>query len=168
VSIDSDRIERIAEFAAAARVTIAASESLTCGLVATRLGGGSDAADWFRGGIVAYQSAVKFGLLGVDEGPVVTARCAEQMATGARTLLDADVAVSATGVGGPDPSEGKPPGTVFLAVATATDVVVRELSVDGGPDEVLDATASRCLEVLEEVLERDSGQPRTSGSTLSP
>jgi nicotinamide-nucleotide amidase len=168
VSDDGDRVERIAGLAVEAGVTVATSESLTCGLVATRLGEGSDAADWFRGGIVAYQGAVKFGVLGVDEGPVVTARCAEQMATGARTLLDADVTVSATGVGGPDPSEGKPPGTVFLAVATATDVVARELSVDGGPDDVLDATASRCLELLEEVLERGSVQPRTSGSTLSP
>lgn len=149
---ESDRVERIADLAAQAGVTLVTSESLTCGTVAKSLGAGPNASDWFRGGIVAYQEPVKFDVLCVDRGPVVTARCAEQMARGALSLLGGDVAVSATGVGGPDPSEGKAPGTVFLAVATADDVNVRELSLDGGPDEVLDQTVSECLSALEEVL----------------
>jgi nicotinamide-nucleotide amidase len=149
---DNDRIERIAELAADRKVRVVTSESLTSGTVATRLGAGPNAADWFGGGIVAYQEPVKFDVLGVDEGPVVTARCAEQMATGALRLLEADVAVSCTGVGGPDPSEGKPAGTVFIAVATRDEVVVRELALDGSPDEVLDQTASRCIGLVEEIL----------------
>jgi nicotinamide-nucleotide amidase len=149
---DSARVERIAALAVKSGVSVATAESLTSGTVATRLGAGPDAADWFRGGIVAYQEPVKFDVLGVDEGPVVTPECAEQMARGARRLLGADVVVSATGVGGPEPSEGKPPGTVFVAVDTADDVTVRELSLDGDPPDVLDQTASRCLALLEEVL----------------
>ena len=149
---DAERAEQIADLAAEAGLTLVTSESLTCGTVAKTLGAGPNASDWFRGGIVAYQEPVKFDVLGVDEGPVVTARCAEQMARGTLRLLGGDVAVSATGVGGPDPSEGKPPGTVFVAVATSDDVTVRELSLDGGPDEVLDQTVSACLAVLEEVL----------------
>jgi nicotinamide-nucleotide amidase len=137
VSSDRDRVGRIARLATDAGVRIATSESLTRGLVATRLGAGPDAAEWFSGGVVAYQEPVKFEVLGVDEGPVVTARCAEQMARGSARLLGADLVVSATGVGGPDESEGKPPGTVYVAALMGNDVVVRELSLDGEPDEVL-------------------------------
>jgi nicotinamide-nucleotide amidase len=152
---DVNRVQRIAELAGGRRLRVVTSESLTCGTVATRLGAGPDAADWFGGGIVAYQEPVKFDVLGVDEGPVVTAACARQMATGARRLLGADVAISCTGVGGPEPSEGKPAGTVILAVASGDDIVVRELALDGSPEEVLDETASRCLALLEEVLADD-------------
>ncbi len=149
---DNERIERIAELAAKRGLRVVTSESLTSGTVATRLGAGPNAAEWFGGGVVAYQEPVKFDVLGVDEGPVVTATCAEQMAIGARRLLGADVAVSCTGVGGPDPSEGKPPGTVFIAVATPDAVAVHELALDGSPEDVLDETASRCLAFVEEAL----------------
>jgi nicotinamide-nucleotide amidase len=156
VNPDSERVERIAELAGESGLTVATAESLTSGIVASRLGEGPKAAQWFRGGLVAYQESVKFDVLGVPEGPVVTAACAEQMAIGARQLLGADVAVSATGVGGPEPSEGKPAGTVFLAVATPTDTVVRELALDGDPDEVLDEVASTSIALVEEVLQAES------------
>jgi len=145
-------VERISELAADQGVTVATSESLTSGTIAKTLGAAPSAADWFRGGIVAYQEPVKFHVLGVPEGPVVTAECAEQMAVGARELLDADVVVSTTGVGGPEPSEGKPPGTVFLAVAWKSGCTTRELSLDGDPEDVLEQTTSHCLELLEEHL----------------
>lgn len=153
---DVDRVKRIAEIAGQREVRVVTAESLTSGTVATRLGAGPDAADWFGGGIIAYQEPVKFDVLGVEEGPVVTEACARQMATGARRLLGAEVAVSCTGVGGPDPSEGKPAGTVLIAVASGEDLVVRELALDGSPEEVLDETASHCLALLEEVLSNDS------------
>jgi nicotinamide-nucleotide amidase len=151
---DTDPVERIADLAAQRKVRVVTAESLTSGEVATRLGAGPNAADWFGGGIVAYQEPVKFDVLGVDEGPVVTETCARQMAQGARKLLDAGLAVSCTGVGGPDPSEGKPAGTVFVAAATDGDVVVREHRFEGSPEEVLDQTASSCLELVEELLSR--------------
>ena len=136
-------------------ITVATSESLTCGTLAKTLGAGPNASDWFRGGIVAYQEPVKFDVLGVPEGPVVTRECAEQMAVGARQLLGADIVVSTTGVGGPDPSEGKPAGTVVLALAGEAGVTVRELSLDGDPDEVLTGTVSTALQLLEEHLSDD-------------
>ena len=150
----TDRVERIAELATQHELRVVTSESLTSGLVANRLGAGPDAAEWFGGGVIAYQEPVKFDVLGVDEGPVVTHRCAEQMADGALRLLQADVAVSCTGVGGPEPSEGKPAGTVIIAVAGPGQTLVRELALDGSPEEVLDETASRCIALLEEFLEQ--------------
>jgi len=152
---DASRVERIADLAVDLEVTVATAESLTSGTVAKTLGAGPNAADWFCGGVVAYQEPVKFDVLGVREGPVVTAECAEQMATGVRKLLGADVVVSATGVGGPDPSEGKPAGTVFVAVVRGDDVAVEELALDGDPEEVLAGTVSRCLGLLEQMLRTD-------------
>ena len=152
MTIDTERVERIAKLAASRKVRVVTSESLTSGTVAKWMGAGPDAADWFGGGVIAYQERVKFDVLGVDEGPVVTEVCAAQMARGARELLQADLAVSCTGVGGPDPSEGKDPGTVFIAVATANDVVVRELALDGSPEEILEETASACTALVEEFL----------------
>ena len=155
MSDDTSRVERIADLAVDLEVTVATAESLTSGTIAKTMGAGPNAADWFRGGIVAYQEPVKFDLLGVPEGPVVTAECAEQMALGARKLLGADLVVSATGVGGPDPSEGKPAGTVFIAVAH-DDVTVEKLELDDDdPEQVLGHTVSRTLELLERVLGRD-------------
>ena len=152
MTIDTDRVERIAGLAAPREFRVVTSESLTSGTVAKWMGAGPDAADWFGGGVIAYQERVKFDVLGVDEGPVVTESCAAQMARGALDLLRADLAVSCTGVGGPDPSEGKPPGTVFIAVATANSVVVRELALDGSPEEILEETASACTALVEEIL----------------
>ena len=126
-------------------LTVATAESLTSGTIAKTLGAGPNASAWFRGGVVAYAEDVKFHVLGVDEGPVVTDRCAQQMAEGARRLLDADLVVAATGVGGPDPSEGEPPGTVFVAVAGPSGVETAKLSLDGDPDAVLAGTVSACL-----------------------
>jgi nicotinamide-nucleotide amidase len=146
-------VERIAALAQRHDLTVAAAESLTSGLIASRLGAGPDASEWFRGSVVAYQESVKFDVLGVREGPVVDPQCAEEMALGAARLLGATVAVSATGVGGPDPSEAKPAGTVFIAVTLDGDTVVKELAIDGeDPDRILEETAAAALDLLAETL----------------
>jgi len=148
-----ETVERIADLAGEKGLTIAAAESLTSGLIASLLGAGPSASDWFRGSVVAYQEPVKFDVLGVREGPVVAADCAEEMARGVAKLLAADVAVAATGVGGPDPSEGKPAGTVFLAITVDGQATVRELDLDGEPEEILENTATHALELLLDTLE---------------
>lgn len=147
-------VERVALLASERGLTVAAAESLTCGLIASRLGAGPDASEWFQGSVVAYRERVKLDVLGVREGPVVTAECAEQMAAGVRRVLSADVSVAATGVGGPDPSEGEPPGTVYLAVSSDRGTVAHRLDIDGAdPDRILDATTRAALELLVEALE---------------
>jgi nicotinamide-nucleotide amidase len=149
----TDVVDDIARVAKRDDLRIVTAESLTSGHLSARLGVGADAAVWFGGGVVAYHSDTKFDVLGVHEGPVVTASCAEQMARGAMRLLRADVAVSTTGVGGPGPSEGMPAGTVFITVATGQDTTcTRELHLDGEPDEVLEQCCDAALALLAEVL----------------
>jgi len=98
-------------------LTLGVAESLTGGMVGSRICDVPGASDVFRGSIVSYSSDVKFDLLGVPDGPVVTEDAARAMALGARRVLGADVGIAATGVAGPDPQEGRRPGTVCLAVA---------------------------------------------------
>ncbi len=97
--------------------TLATAESMTGGLVSSRIVDTPQASTWFKGGVVSYASEVKFGVLGVREGPVVGEECAIQMAEGVRRLLGTDVGLSVTGVAGPDRQEGQPVGTAWLGVA---------------------------------------------------
>lgn len=140
--------EQIAAIAGANGWKVAVAESLTSGRIASRLGAAPDASSWFAGGVVAYASEVKFKVLNVDPGPVVTAQCARQMARGVAQLLDADFAVASTGVGGPEPDEGHPAGTVFLAVGSASGEKVRQYQFDGEPAEVVERTTATALQNL--------------------
>ena len=148
--------EHVARIAAAAQdrgLTVAAAESLTSGLMSSRLGAGERASEWFRGAVVAYQEPVKFDVLGVREGPVVSAECAEQMARGVAKLLGADAAVSVTGVGGPEPSEGEQPGTAYVGVVVGDQATVHRLDLPGSdPDRILHETADRALRLLADGL----------------
>ena len=100
---------------------IALGESCTAGLVAARLTDVAGSSAYVRGGIVAYDNAVKTGLLGVDEGVLaahgaVSEPVARAMADGARARLGADVGVAITGIAGPSGgSDAKPVGTVVVA-----------------------------------------------------
>jgi nicotinamide-nucleotide amidase len=98
-------------------LTLGLAESLTGGLIASRLVAVVGASAWFRGGVVSYATEVKQSLLGVPEGPVVSADAAIAMADGAKRSLGSDVGLSITGVAGPDPQDGHEPGTVFVGLA---------------------------------------------------
>jgi nicotinamide-nucleotide amidase len=96
---------------------LAIAESLTGGGLSQSFAAAPGSSGWFLGGVVAYQKPVKFAVLGVPEGPVVSEAAAVAMAEGVRALLGADVAAAVTGAGGPDGQDGQPPGTVWVAVS---------------------------------------------------
>ncbi len=112
-------------------LTLAVAESVTGGLVAARLTSVPGASDVVRGGVVAYASDVKFRELGVPEGPVISAACAEAMAVGVREKLRADVGIATTGVAGPTEQEGQPVGLVYVAVALPGHVEARDVRLPG-------------------------------------
>ena len=118
--VDEEAIEdAVARVVTAGGLTLGLAESLTGGLASSRLVNVPGASKWFRGSVVSYASAVKFAVLGVPEGPVVSEDAARAMAEGARKVLDSDVGLSITGVAGPDPQDDQPPGTVFVGLARA-------------------------------------------------
>ncbi len=113
-------------------LTLGLAESLTGGLMSSRLVAVPGASAWFRGAVVSYASEVKYRVLGVPEGPVVTADAAVAMAEGACRVLGATVGLGITGVAGPDDQDGRPPGTVFVAtVLPGRPTEARELRVPG-------------------------------------
>jgi nicotinamide-nucleotide amidase len=97
--------------------TLGVAESLTGGLVGARIADVPGASATFRGSIASYATAVKRDVLGVTAEHVVSHDCAQQMARGAQQVLGADVGISATGVAGPSPQDGQPPGTVWFGLA---------------------------------------------------
>ncbi|MBW9092323.1 CinA family protein [Microbacterium jejuense] len=141
--------ERLAHACSRSGLRIAVAESLTSGMLASAVGSGPDAQEWFCGGIVAYRTEVKERLLGLPPGvDPCSDVCATQLAAGARELLGADIAVSTTGVGGPDPEDGHPPGTVYLGWSTETDAGAHLLRLTGDPEAVLQQTVDAALGLL--------------------
>lgn len=155
----------VAERAGALGRTVAVAESLTGGMVSAALARAEGASEWYRGSVVAYSSEVKYDLLGVPDGPVVSEPAARAMARRVRTLLGADLAVALTGAGGPDPQDGEPPGTVFLATAgePGGDEVLR-LDLDGDPGDVCGAAAVEALRVIGARLRAEQQRDRAAGA----
>ncbi|EPD65762.1 MULTISPECIES: CinA family protein [Streptomyces] len=101
--------------------TLAVAESLTGGLVAADITAVPGASKAFRGSVTAYATELKHELLGVDaallaQRGAVDPQVAAQMAAGVRKALGADWGLATTGVAGPEPQDGRPVGTVFVAV----------------------------------------------------
>ena len=135
-------------------LTLAVAESLTGGLIASRLVNVPGASTWFRGGVVSYASEVKYDVLGVAKGPVVSGDAAEAMARGVRELLGADVAVSVTGVAGPEFQDDQKPGTVFVGLDLEGDVSHVRLQLPGDRPRVRSYSAISALDALRRALDR--------------
>ena len=115
-------------------LTVAVAESCTGGLVASTITEVAGSSGYFLGGVVSYSNAAKAALLGVPEAMLaahgaVSAQVAVAMAAGARARFGAALAVSVTGVAGPDGgSEAKPVGLTYLGVADASGTDVRRFT----------------------------------------
>jgi nicotinamide-nucleotide amidase len=101
--------------------TLACAESLTGGAVGARITSVPGASAYFRGSAVVYDADSKRSVLGVSNATmesvgVVSEECAREMASGARRVFGADVALALTGVAGPEPHGGLPAGTVWIAL----------------------------------------------------
>ena len=142
--------ESIAEAVDATTLRIAVAESLTSGLLASRLGAAPHSSTWFAGGVVAYTTETKHRVLDVGPGPVVSARAAEQMATGVAKLMGANLGLSVTGVGGPDKQDGQDVGTIFIAIHSPRgELHVAERQLGGSPQEIVDSAVVAALRLLE-------------------
>ncbi len=133
-------------------LTVAVAESLTGGYVSGRLCAVPGASRVFQGGVVAYQPRIKFELLGLAEGPVVTEAAALAMAHGARRELKADIGLATTGVAGPDESEGKPVGTVCLAVAGSMGERAVTVKLPGDRERIRQFSTITLLDLLRREL----------------
>lgn len=135
-------------------LTLATAESCTGGGIGARLTSVSGSSAVYRGGVISYCNEIKHKLLGVeqmalDEFGAVSDVVARQMAQGARSTLQADIAISVTGLAGPNSDEsGKPVGLVYVGVATEAGASAREYRFSGDRDAVRVQAATAALELL--------------------
>jgi nicotinamide-nucleotide amidase len=157
--IDDEAIEdAVAAVFTQRGLTLGLAESLTGGLAASRLVNVPGASRWFRGSVVSYASEVKFTVLGVPEGPVVSEEAAIAMADGARRVLGSDIGLSITGVAGPDTQDDHPPGTVFVGVSgVGSGTRAFPFNVPGDRDRVRQYATIAALDLLR----RQIGGPTT-------
>jgi nicotinamide-nucleotide amidase len=139
-------------------LSIGTAESLTGGLVCAALTSVPGASAVVRGGVVAYAGDVKAAVLGVDAGLLeregaVCAPVASALADGVRRLLPADVGVSTTGVAGPDPADGRPVGTVFVAASGPWGIVVEQHALTGDRDGIRAASVDAALRLVDRGLQ---------------
>jgi len=151
----------IVELLTARGQSVGVAESLTGGLVAAALTSIPGASVVVRGGIVAYATQLKAALLGVSadllarRGPV-DPEVAAAMAAGVRARLGASYGISTTGVAGPGPADGRPAGTVYVAMDGPSGSATRGLELPGDREDVRIETVRSVLSLLVTTLREDA------------
>ncbi|AWW37230.1 CinA family protein [Streptomyces cadmiisoli] len=154
--------------------TLAVAESLTGGLVAAELTSVPGASKVFRGSVTAYATELKHRMLGVDatllaQRGAVDPQVAAEMAAGVRKVLGADWGIATTGVAGPEPQDGQPVGTVFVALdgpfgpgsGSAGGGKVEPLRLNGDRTEIrMESVRSVLALLLKELAGEQTGNER--------
>jgi nicotinamide-nucleotide amidase len=143
-------------------LTIAVAESLTGGLLVAELVSVPGASVVVNGGVVAYNTALKRSLLGVDarllaENGAVHPDVAGQMANGVRMAcavegVPAAIGIATTGVAGPDPQDGQPVGTVFVGISSDAETSILSLRLEGSRQAIREAVVFESLVQLKKIL----------------
>ncbi len=138
--------------------SVAAAESLTGGSLGVRLSRAPGSSAHFRGSAVCYTAEAKQSVLGVStetiqEAGVVSEECAREMARGARRIFGSDLAVSVTGVAGPEPHDDKPVGTVCLGLSAESAETSRTFRAPGDREQVRRWAEQAALDLLRRHLQ---------------
>lgn len=157
-SDNGELAREVVDLAKAKGVKIGSAESLTGGLVSSAIVKVPGASNVFSGGIVSYMYSVKEKLLGVD--PVhlknygaVNEVTAKKMAKSAVAKLDCDIAISTTGIAGPDKDEfGTEVGVVYIGFANKKDVRAKRFKFSGSRDEIRTSAVEKSLEIFKTLL----------------
>lgn len=149
---------RIKVLAERRKSTAATAESCTGGLVGAAITAVPGSSSWYLGGVVSYSNDVKGQVLGVmtqvlEQHGAVSQQCALQMASGVARLTGAQLAVSITGIAGPDGgTEEKPVGTAWFGLATPEGVTAWRRLFQGNREEIRLQAAQEALSVMEQWL----------------
>ncbi|KFF02458.1 CinA family nicotinamide mononucleotide deamidase-related protein [Flavobacterium reichenbachii] len=138
--------------------TISTAESFTGGKIASILSAVPGASGYFKGSIVSYATEAKVNVLGVsqelvDQYSVVSAQVASAMALNVKDILKTDYAIATTGNAGPSKGDSDAEiGTVFIALATPTDIIVEEFNFGQPREKVIDRATIKSLEILQKEI----------------
>lgn len=134
--------------------TLVTAESCTGGGIGAALTAVPGSSAVFKGGIISYTNAVKVSQLGVDSNLLeragaVSAPVAEMMAVGVRKALDADIAISVTGLAGPDgDSYQNPVGTVYIGYADGVNTFSKEFLFQGNREDIRRQAVIAALDIV--------------------
>ena len=140
--------------------TVASAESCTGGNIAHAITSIAGSSDSFLGSVVSYSNSVKSGVLGVsqenlDKYGAVSEQVVKQMAEGARRVIGADCAMATSGIAGPGgATEGKPVGTVWMAVSTPSGTVAEAKHLPGNRGRVIDRATTEVMLMLIRALDQ--------------
>ena len=138
--------------------TISLAESCTGGKISQVLSAVSGASKYYKGAIVCYDTQVKIDVLGISEAiikehSVVSAQVATQMALHVKKLLKSDYAIATTGNAGPSKGDSIAEiGTIFIAIATPTEVIVEEFNFGQPREKVIDRAVNIAFEMLQKEI----------------
>ncbi|SDX68826.1 CinA family nicotinamide mononucleotide deamidase-related protein [Flavobacterium degerlachei] len=136
--------------------TLSTAESCTGGKIAASLTSVAGASNYFKGSVVSYATEVKMDVLElpeslINEFSVVSAEVASAMALGVKKIMKTDYAIATTGNAGPSKGdENAEIGTVFIAIATPNEVIVKEYNFGQPREKVIDRAVIKSLEMLKE------------------
>ena len=153
----SETAEKLVKLLKKKNLTVTTAESCTGGMIASAIVSVAGASACFKEGYITYSNEAKKKLLGVREDTlkqytVVSAQVAQEMAAGAAAAAQSSLAVSVTGVAGPDPDEGNPVGLVYIGCYLNGKTTVKECRFTGNRMENRLHTVETALEMLKERL----------------
>jgi nicotinamide-nucleotide amidase len=146
------------------RATLAVAESLTGGLIGATITAVPGASQAFRGGVISYATDLKQALLGVPEDLLlregaVHPEVAAAMAAGVARLCEASYGLAVTGVAGPESQDGRPVGTVYVAVSDPDDEIhQRQLTLKGSRERIRVETMDQAIDLLASVVKANKGE----------
>ena len=146
----SETAEKLVKLLKKKNLTVTTAESCTGGMIASAIVSVAGASACFKDGYITYSNEAKKKLLGVREDTlkqytVVSAQVAQEMAAGAAAAAQSSLAVSVTGVAGPDPDEGNPVGLVYIGIAFEGSVYAARFQFKGSREEIRRQAACEAL-----------------------
>ena len=153
-------LESLHDLCVSKGISIAVAESCTSGLVASKLTLKSGSSAFFKGGIIAYQNAIKIKILGVDEQAIlqyteVSTEVVKQMAEGVRKSFWADYSIATSGYAGPSGgTNNNPIGTVFIAISSVSGVDVEGFVFSGDRESIVNQASEKAVSLLYDAIKK--------------
>ena len=156
-----DIIKQLHDLCIAENISISVAESCTSGLIASKITSISGSSAYFKGGIIAYQNEIKVNVLSVskrliDEKTEVSSEVVEQMALNVQDKFNSDFSLATSGYAGPlGGTEKKPVGTVFIAIATKSEVISCKFYFSGIRQAIINQATDESLRMLIEKIKKE-------------
>jgi PncC family amidohydrolase len=153
-------LESLHDLCVSKGISVAVAESCTSGLIASKLTLKSGSSTFFKGGIIAYQNAIKIKILGVDEQAIlqyteVSAEVVRQMAEGVRKSFSVDYSIATSGYAGPSGgTSNNPIGTVFIAISSASRIDIERFIFLGDRQSIVNQSSEKSLSLLYDAIKK--------------